>query len=103
MEDIKLYARLERTIAHTDEVEAALGDHAYPILIRARANLARHTKTGEHKVTQTKGKVDHFVNLEGPAAMSVEEGHFVNIGDYEVGEFVEGLHVLRDAIGGKGG
>lgn len=99
MEDIKLYKTMERTISHTDEVEAALGDHAYPILIRARALLDRHRKSGEHKITQTKGKVDHFVNLEGPAALSVEEGHFVNIGDYAVGEFVEGLHVLRDALG----
>lgn len=100
MEKVNIYKTAPRTIANSDEVEAILGDHAYPIMLRARANLSRHRKTGEHKITQTKGKVDHFVNLEGPAAVSVEEGHFTNAGDYAVGEFVEGLHVLRDAIGG---
>jgi hypothetical protein len=94
VEDIRLNKTMERTIAHSDEVEGILGDHAYPVMIRARALLDRHRKTGEHRITQTKGQVDHFVNLEGPAAMSVEEGHFV--GD----RYVDGLHVLRDALGG---
>jgi hypothetical protein len=102
MEKIRLYANLERTIAHTDELEAQLGDFAYTILIRARGNLARHHRRGEHRVTQTKGKVDHFVNLEGPAPMSVEEGHFLGgfYANTESIRFVEGLHILRDAIGG---
>lgn len=100
MEKINLYKGMERTIANSDEVEAILGDAAYPITIRARALLGRHRKTGDHRITQTKGKVDHFVNLEGSAAVSVEEGHFTNAGNYQVGEFVEGLHILRDSIGG---
>jgi hypothetical protein len=102
MEKIRLYANLERTVAHTQELEGQLGDFAYTILIRARSNLARHRKTGQHRVTQTKGRVDHFVNLEGPAALSIEEGHFLG-GFYENTEsirYVEGLHVLRNAIGG---
>lgn len=102
MEKVRLYKGLETTIAHTDELEGQLGDHAYTIMVRARGNLARHRKTGEHRVTQTKGRVDHYVNLEGPAAMAVEEGHFLS-GAYANTEsirFVEGLHILRDAIGG---
>jgi hypothetical protein len=102
MEKVRLFSNLERTIAHTDELEGQLGDHAYTIMIRARGNLSRHRKSGEHRITQTKGKVDHYVNLEGPAAMSIEEGHFLGgfYANTESIRFVEGLHILRNAIGG---
>lgn len=101
MERVKLYTRLERVIANSEAVEGILGDETFEILNKARANLARHKKTGSHKVTQTKGKVDHYVNLEGPAALSLEEGHFVK-GAYESTEptYVPGLNILKDAIGG---
>lgn len=101
MEKVKIFANLEKEIAHSVETESILGDEAFQILGRARANLAKHKKTGEHRITQTKGKVDHFVNLEGPAALSVEEGHFVG-GQYKGDEpkFVDGLHILRDAVEG---
>lgn len=101
MEKVRLYSGLERIIAHSDEVEGILGDFSYDILLRARARLSRHTKSGAHRVTQTKGKVDHFVNLEGPAAMSLEVGHWVE-GAFEGDEpkFVEGLWILRDSIVG---
>lgn len=99
MEKIRLFANVERVISHSDEVEAILGDAAFGVTGRARSNLAKHRKTGEHRITQTKGNVDHFVNLEGPAALSVEDGHFVG-GQFQGDEpkFVEGLHILRDAI-----
>jgi hypothetical protein len=92
MEKIKLFKGLERTIAHSNEVEAILGDEAYLILVRGRANLARHHKTGSHKVTQDKGRVDHFVNLEGPGALAVENGWHSKKG------FVRGLDILKGAI-----
>lgn len=98
MLNVKLYARLERVIAHTDEVERALGDIAFGITQKARSNLARHRKTGTHKITQTKGKVDHFVNLVGEAALSVENGHFtdpVATGEFR---FIRGLNIVKDAI-----
>lgn len=94
MEDIVLYRRLERTIAHTDEVERALGDHAFSILAKARSALAGHRKTGNHRVTQTKGNVDHFVNLEGDAPLSVEQGWH----NARTGTFVRGLDILKGAI-----
>jgi len=102
MEKVKLRKSLERTISHTDELEQQLGDITYGITIKARANLAPHHRSGEHKVTQTKGRVDHYVNLVGPAALSIEEGHVV-AGFYAgpgAGEwkFVQGLHVLRRAM-----
>lgn len=94
MHNIRLYARLERVIAHSDEVEGLLGDAAYLILQRSRSRLAAHRRDGDHKVTQSKGRVDHFVNLEGPAALSVENGFH----HAKTGEFVRGLNILKGSI-----
>lgn len=104
MEKVRIFSQLERVVAHSDEVEGILGDHAYDIFVQARTGLARHQKTGEHRITQTKGKVDHYVNLVGPAALSLEEGHLVS-GFYKgpgaaEWKFVDGLHILRDAMKG---
>lgn len=101
MEKVRVFPTAVWDVAHSSEVEAILGDEAYQILVRARGNLAKHKKTGQHRITQTKGQVDHFVNLEGPSALSVEEGHFVG-GSYKGDEpkYVSGLHILRDAIKG---
>jgi len=102
MEKVRLFKGLERTIAHTDELEAQLGDFAYEITLKARANLASHRRTGAHKIIQTKGKVDHYVTLEGPASMAIEEGHFLSgfYANTESIRWIEGLHILRNAIGG---
>lgn len=93
MEKIRLYKSLEKVIAHSDEVEAILGDHAFVILGKARAKLAGHHKEGRHKVTQTKGRVDHFVNLEGPSSLAVENGWHTKDGG-----FVRGLDILKGSI-----
>lgn len=93
MEKVRLFKGLERIIANGEEVEQILGDHTYGILLRARANLAAHREDGRHKITQTKGKVDHFVNIEGPAPLSVEEGYITRNGN-----IVKGLNILKEAI-----
>lgn len=94
---MKVRLRAERTInrnaSHHPDVEAHLGDVAFGILERARAKLEEHRKTGAHKVTQTKGKVDHYVNLEGPSAPAIEDGHFA-----PNGRWVPGLRILRDSM-----
>ncbi|ATY11569.1 hypothetical protein CU254_14710 [Amycolatopsis sp. AA4] len=95
----KTLPNLERVVAHSAEVEQVLGDEAYGVLVAARGNLARHHRTGKTRVTQTKGRVDHYVNLDAgslEASLSIEEGH-VNA---RTGEWVEGLHILRDALRG---
>jgi hypothetical protein len=95
MEKIKLYANLERTIARSAELEAQMGDITFDKLtVPARARLAAHRKSGDHKITQTQGDVDHFVNLEGTAAVAVEVGHH----DPHSGEFVPGIHVLGRTV-----
>lgn len=102
MENIKLYANLEYQIAHSEEVEADLGDRAFRVALAARARLASHTRTGATHVTQTKGKVDHYVNLESTSpevSMSIEEGHV----NKRTGQMVDGLHILRDSLGEAAG
>jgi hypothetical protein len=95
MEKIKIFSKAERVVAHLPELEEQMGDITFDKLtVPARARLAGHRKTGNHKITQTKGKVDHFVNLEGTAALAVEVGHH-NIRD---GEFVPGIHVLGTTV-----
>jgi hypothetical protein len=99
MDNIKLYKSLEREIAHTDEVDQILRKQARVLQSAAQARLARHRRTGEHHITVNKGSVDHFVNLEGPAAMSLEEGHFVANGS-NTDEIIHvgGLHILRGLL-----
>lgn len=95
MEKVKILANLESVIARSDEVESILGDEAFQITTRARTTLAAHRKTGKHRITQTKGKVDHYVNLEGPDALSVELGHH----HARTGEWVEGIGVFAEEWG----
>lgn len=95
MEKIRIFANAERTVAHLDELTAQIGDIAFEQLtVPARAKLARHRKSGDHKITQTQGRVDHFVNLEGPAALPVEVGHH----NVRTGEFTPGIHVLGSTV-----
>lgn len=94
MENIKIYANLEKVVARSADVDTALRRQASVIASVAQAELARHRRTGEHHIERTKGLVDHYVNLVGPVAMSVEEGHFA-----EDGSFVDGLHIMRKAGG----
>ena len=90
MEKVRLFANVNRNIAHTDEVERALGDLAFEIVEKARTRLSRHRKTGSHKITQTKGTVDHFVNLVGEGAVPIEVGWHT-----EDGTFIPGMRILR--------
>lgn len=95
MEKVRLFANTNRNIAHTDEVERALGDLAFQILEKARTRLSRHRKTGSARITQTKGTVDHFVNLvdEEGGAIAMEVGWHT-----KDGTFVPGLRILRGSL-----
>jgi hypothetical protein len=93
MDDVNLYKNLERDVARSLETQDALRRFSGVIASAAQARLARHRKTGEHQITRTQGKVDHFVNLEGPASLSVEVGHIT-----KSGKFVEGLHILGGTL-----
>lgn len=95
MHNIRLRPNLERTIARSGELEEQMGDITFDRLFQpAVRRLASHRDTGKHKITQTKGTVDHFVNLEGVAAMAIEVGHH----NHRDGEFVPGIHVLGRSL-----
>lgn len=87
---------LNKKIARLDSVQAALKVEQAKIAAKAQALLADHHKTGEHEITMSSGKVDKYVNLEGPAALSVEAGHFDGYKGKR--KHVEGLHILKRAI-----
>lgn len=89
-----VYKNCNDLTAHLDGVTGAVVDAATPILGRARAELAAHRDQGDHEVQLRLGaQTDVFVELVGPAAVALERGHYSRNG-----EWVEGLHVLRDAV-----
>lgn len=90
----QVYKNCNSLIAHLDGVTGAVVDTATPILGRARARLAAHRDDGDHEVQLRLGaQTDAFVELVGPAPLAVERGHYAPDGTW-----VEGLHVLRDAV-----
>lgn len=66
----------------------------------ASASLAAHRKTGSHTIkfenqTNTKyGHIDHYVVMEGPAAVSVEYGHW----SASHKRYVQGLYIMTNAL-----
>ena len=83
-------------IAHLPEVIAAVHDAAEENGAKAAARLAAHRDTGAASISVTQGDVDSFVNLDDPAALSIQFGHMVK-GKYETDEpkYVPGLYILR--------
>lgn len=77
----------------------------------AEARLAMHRRQHNAKVTLTEGKLDWFINLVDPAALSIEFGHWAKTRDKNTGKkiqltrkdgspvYVEGLYILTRAAG----
>jgi hypothetical protein len=91
---------MNRVVSHLPDCKEACATKADEVKGVAEGRLAAHRKSGEHQVTITHGDVDSFVNLEGPAAMSVEFGHMVK-GKYErsTPKKVAGLYIITGAAG----
>lgn len=91
---------MNTVISHEDGVKAAVQAEAEDIAREAKGNLARHRDTGNASISVTDGDVDAFVNLDDPAALSIEFGHFVK-GKYErdTPKYVPGLYILTGAAG----
>ncbi len=87
-------------ISHLDGVVDAVAEEAKEIGVRAKARLTAHKYSGAAQVTVTHGDVDSFVNLDDPAALSIEFGHMVK-GKFEDDEpkFVPGLYIITGAAG----
>lgn len=75
----------------------AVNQHARTIVPAAKANLARHRRDGDHSIVLSRGRTDSFVSLQGPAALSVEQGHWTVWNGRSM--YVPGLRILRDAAG----
>lgn len=91
-------AAMRSLIAHMPGVTDAVHDAAQENAAGAKARLAAHRDTGAAEVTVTRGAVDSFVNLDDPAALSIQFGHFVK-GKFETEDpkYVPGLYILRES------
>jgi len=89
--------RIAQRVARQKGVKLAVRAQRDRIANEAKALFAAHDNPGGHRITVSSGKTDGFVNLEGPAPLSVELGHWQDTS--EGPEFVEGLHVLGRAVG----
>lgn len=101
--DLKKERRVNKIVAHTPGVRAEVYSAAQDIAAEAETNLLAHrdtTNNTDHEITISRGTVDSFVNLEGPAPAAVEFGHFHGTGSSEnTARFVPGLYILHRAAG----
>lgn len=91
---------MNHVVSHLPGVKAAVYFEARDIGARAEARLAMHKTTGNASISVTRGDVDSFVNLEDPAALSIEFGHWVG-GKYRrsTPKYVPGLYIITGAAG----
>ncbi|MBO0830327.1 MAG: DUF5403 family protein [Streptosporangiales bacterium] len=81
--------------AHLPEVRRAVKTQADQIATQARALLAPHRRTGDHRIEVTAGRVDALVSLVGDAALSVEFGR----GASSRSGAMQGLYIISRAAG----
>jgi hypothetical protein len=87
--------RMNKAVSSQRGVRRATRNVADDIADVARGRLAPHRKTGQAHIEVSQGKVDAFVSLVDPAALSIEFGHY--LGSEELGtnrRFVRGLHLF---------
>lgn len=93
---VDVYDKIEKALASQPEVRAELKAQRDVIYAKARALFAQHDHPRGARITKASGRVDYYVCLddEGGAAAAIEYGHTT-----KDGKAVEGLHVLRRAMG----
>lgn len=91
---------MSKHLAQDDDVQKALRSHAKKVMHVAEALLAIHRKTGSHSIKYEGhraaaefGHIDHYVVMEGPAAVSVEFGHST-----KGNTWVQGLYIMTRAM-----
>lgn len=94
------WTAMNHVVSHIEGVKASVRAEAEEVHAKAEARLARHRNTGAADVSVSQGDVDSFVNLDDPAALSIEFGHFVK-GKYEddTPKYVHGLYIITGAAG----
>jgi hypothetical protein len=93
--------KMNDIVSKLPEVRDAVHNQAEIVAAKAEGILAQHRDNSDnehHEITLTHGDVDSFVNLEGPAPMSVEFGHYIRMsGGFP--RYVVGLYILHRAAG----
>lgn len=87
--------RISSIVAHMPEVVAAVRVERDRVAHIAEGLFEPHDNPGGHQITTSDGESDAFLNLDGPAPLAVEFGHWTP----NHTRFVEGLHILSRAIG----
>src|SRR5690606_39502186 len=78
---------------------AEVYDTAEEIAVKAEALLAPHRNDGSHRIETSHGATDSYVSLVGPAAASVEFGHWLVYYGEPTQKFIQGLYILHRAAG----
>jgi len=94
---VEIDPKIASTVSHLKGVTSELKVERDRIYGKARALFAEHDHPGGARIGKSSGRVDAYVNLDddGGAAGAIEFGHTTTSG-----KPVEGLHVLRRAMGG---
>ena len=99
-----VYKGCNSGIAHMREVKVVVREHRDVIAVKAKALLAEHRRTGDHKIRTLMEDTDGLVILEGRSPLSVEFGRQEYIRSGPDGQQVYvgpmmGLHILGRAAG----
>jgi len=91
--------KVAENVAHLPEIHAAVLLERDKLAVVAEGLFASHDNPGGHEINTKDhatafGDLDGFVNLEGPAALSVEFGHWTP----NHKKHVAGLHILGRTI-----
>jgi hypothetical protein len=89
--------KMNKEISHLPGVVQSVRAVANELAGIANGRLAPHRRTGQAHIEVSHGKVDAYVSLVDPAALSIEFGHYY--GRQELGTrrtFVRGLHLFID-------
>lgn len=99
-----VYKGCDSGVAHMREVKKVIREHRDEIAVKAKALLAEHRATGDHKILKLMEDTDGLVILEGRSPLSVEFGRqeYIRSGpdgqQVYVGPMV-GLNILGRAAG----
>ena len=90
---------INRVVSHDGKTRAEVYDTAEEIAVKAEALLAPHRNDGSHRIETSHGATDSYVSLTGPAAASVEFGHWLVYYGEPTEKFIQGLYILHRAAG----
>lgn len=99
MSGVTIGPGLSQYVAKRAAVIAAVRAKAEEVAAKAEGLLAAHRKDGTAKIEVTSGRVDSYVCLVDPNALSIEYGHreFTRASDGQHVGASQGLHILAKA------